>query len=440
MRGVALATLLLFAAGNASGEPTKSIFGDATYWRSRPSEAEVVQAAPKGVSLDGGRAIMACKAAPDGRLSECQVLHETPATGLGKAILSLAPKYLLKPEAVNKAAPNGWVTIRESWSESDKQPDWLRRPTAEDLKAAWPVRAWAAGIGGRADLDCLVTVSGGLFDCVALNETPAGQGFADAALVMTPQFNMRPAQRGGAAVVSDIIIPIRFKMPGGVETGGPAGRELPPPSVPLLPPVAKWAETPGRAEIAAAFPSAARAAKISGLVAMACKLTNDGRLGSCFVDRDEPKGAGFDKAAKLLVQRFRIDPADVDGGVANRQIALRIAFDTQLLDDAKPIFGKTVVLAQPTFEQVIAAQTATKTVSIAGRAVIGCTIGASGRLENCKAESEEPAGSGLGQTALALKDDFRMSTWSEEGLPIIGQRIRIPLRFEKIDEVAAAKP
>jgi hypothetical protein len=119
---------------------------------------------------------------------------------------------------------------------------------------------------------------------------------------------------------------------------------------------------------------------------------------------------------------------------------MRIAFDARLLDDGKPIFGKTVVLVQPAFEDVVAAQTANKTVSIAGRAVIGCNIGAAGRLENCKVEAEEPAGSGLGQTALALKDEFRMSTWSEEGLPVIGERIRIPLRFEKTDEAAAAQP
>jgi hypothetical protein len=37
---------------------------------------------------------------------------------------------------------------------------------------------------------------------------------------------------------------------------------------------------------------------------------------------------------------------------------------------------------------------------------------------------------GIGQAALALAPTFRLSTWTAEGLPVVGGAINIPLRYE----------
>ena len=44
----------------------------------------------------------------------------------------------------------------------EKPPDWLKRPTAQDLMAVWPAAAWERGEGGKAILTCTATVQGAL--------------------------------------------------------------------------------------------------------------------------------------------------------------------------------------------------------------------------------------------------------------------------------------
>ncbi|HEX7948265.1 MAG TPA: hypothetical protein VF495_26605, partial [Phenylobacterium sp.] len=56
--------------------------------------------------------------------------------------------------------------------------------------------------------------------------------------------------------------------------------------------------------------------------------------------------------------------------------------------------------------------------------------GATGALEACTAASEEPAGLGYADAALALAKAFRLSVWTDEGLPTIGGVVRVPLRFD----------
>src|SRR5262245_12432033 len=98
--------------------------------------------------------------------------------------------------------------------------DWLKRPTAEMLRAAWPAAAAKKGIGGKTVISCKVSVAGALFDCKVAEETPAGSGFGAAAIAMTPQLLMRPATLDGKPVVSEMNIPFNFKSFGPFDPGG----------------------------------------------------------------------------------------------------------------------------------------------------------------------------------------------------------------------------
>ncbi|HEX7948132.1 MAG TPA: energy transducer TonB [Phenylobacterium sp.] len=65
---------------------------------------------------------------------------------------------------------------------------------------------------------------------------------------------------------------------------------------------------------------------------------------------------------------------------------------------------------------------------VGGRAVLACTVSATGLLVDCQA-SDEPAREGFGAAALALSSKFRMRPMTKDGMPIDGGKARIPIRF-----------
>ncbi|MEK7427348.1 MAG: energy transducer TonB [Pseudomonadota bacterium] len=97
-----------------------------------------------------------------------------------------------------------------------QNPDWLRRPSGEDIARYYPDRALRMGVEGRATLSCTVTTSGGLEGCGVVGESPEDQDFGAAALRMSRLFKMRPMTRDGAPVSGGTVrIPIRFVLPRG---------------------------------------------------------------------------------------------------------------------------------------------------------------------------------------------------------------------------------
>lgn len=98
-------------------------------------------------------------------------------------------------------------------------PDWLARPSWEDLAQAYPMAAARAEVQGQALLACEVNTEGRLVKCAVPFENPVGYGFGAAALSIADSFRMRPMTRDGVPVGGGAIrIPIRFGLPGGYET------------------------------------------------------------------------------------------------------------------------------------------------------------------------------------------------------------------------------
>jgi TonB family protein len=93
-------------------------------------------------------------------------------------------------------------------------PDWLNKPSAEDLARFYPKAASKKGLDGRATIRCSVNAEGLLVDCAAISEDPAGEGFGDAAVAMASKFKMRPMTKDGVPVTGGIVrIPMRFVLP-----------------------------------------------------------------------------------------------------------------------------------------------------------------------------------------------------------------------------------
>ena len=95
-----------------------------------------------------------------------------------------------------------------------QNPDWLRKPSGEDVARFYPERALRMNVEGRATLSCTVNAAGSLEGCTLVSEIPDDQEFGGAALRMTRLFKMRPMTRDGVPVSGGTVkIPLRFQLP-----------------------------------------------------------------------------------------------------------------------------------------------------------------------------------------------------------------------------------
>ena len=68
-----------------------------------------------------------------------------------------------------------------------------------------------------------------------------------------------------------------------------------------------------------------------------------------------------------------------------------------------------------------------------GRAVLQCRVTASGQVTACTVAGETPSSAGFGEAALKVSRYFRMSPQTEDGRPVEGASVRVPVTFRLAD-------
>lgn len=345
----------------------------------------------------------------------------------------------------------------------DRPPEWAPRicqygqycngdnsPSTADLARAYPGPAARAGADGHVRLDCLVTVEGQIRDCRVANEQPAGLGFGQAATLLARQFSMRPAIRGGKPVAERVDIPLAFvfkrtdtqvssNLPGfgGQETLGMqkyVGN-------------ASWVMTPSYADMVAAYPGKAKADGVAARGTLYCTFTAEGTLTACTVENPQPYDPSVIAAIRTLVPRFKAPPTVRNEGgdvsIAGLGVMVPVNFSTRMLQPgAPPLVTAPVWTKVPSNADFAAAfPTRARTIeTLKSRVVLQCSVATGGTLAGCRVSSETPAGMGFGDAALALAPKFTVNPWSEEGAPLVGSSVRVPIIYESKGPDAPAAP
>jgi TonB family protein len=297
------------------------------------------------------------------------------------------------------------------------------------------------GLSGYALIQCIVSPQGALHDCQVLKETPAGAGFGQAALALTPQFLMRPETVNGKPVEATISIPITFKGP---PSGTVVPTVSPPPSGTRIPRPDNrnnglvvtgltWLQAPTYAQVVEAYPAKAREARVGGHVDLNCRLDIEGRPDWCEVLAEAPRGDGFGEAARKLIHDFRGPLTDGNGAsIRGASVQIPFVFAPEMLADGQPTIGKPQWVHLPEAVDMAAAfpaQAVAAHVSV-GHVALACDVTDGGRLTSCAVTRQEPDGMGFDKAALALAPSFQVSVWTDEGLPTVGGRIGVPIRYE----------
>jgi protein TonB len=93
------------------------------------------------------------------------------------------------------------------------KPEWVRKPTLDQVTRAYPDRAVRRGVSGEVMLSCQVTSRGTAQSCTVLTETPEDFGFGEAALKLSRYFLLRPMTRDGRTTENGVVtIPVRFNL------------------------------------------------------------------------------------------------------------------------------------------------------------------------------------------------------------------------------------
>jgi TonB family protein len=377
-----------------------------------------------------GKALLECTVGAKGFAESCKVKASSPSNVLiEQAALELAPLY----KAIDPKSPRSDLVVDVQW---DEVVDWLRRPSIGDMMAIYPSKAGAKGESGGALIRCVVQTNGLVRDCMVIREDKPGMGFGGAALVLSRTFLFKPATRHGETVEAEITIPISFKTTGPIEGNDVTSTQVMANMV--------WAKTPTVREILAEIDKKVGDKFADGQVVFQCHLyKGSGTLSQCTVANASPEMKQFTGVAQALVSKFQADPkalGDIKGDV---RINLAFAFP----DMSSPAWSQRY-LTHPEWLRTLGADfnkptfpdEATKAGLKTGTATVDCIVAPNGPLTQCQVISESVPAMGFGRTAQAIAESFVANPWGQDGLPVDGAHVRMPIQMDYDPARDAAAP
>ena len=198
---------------------------------------------------------------------------------------------------------------------------------------------------------------------------------------------------------------------------------------------ATWLDAPTAREVAAAYPAKAKAAGVGGAVDLSCQVTATGALTFCTVLGEEPKGHGFGAAARMLARDMR-----VSGVRKGDDVRVPVSFAADVLKGDGALVARTPKWsAMPSAADFQATIPKSEGGPNEVRVTLVCDVQTGGVLTGCVVDREAPAGQGFGQAVLALSSKFKVEPWSAEGLPTVGAKVRVPVRYELTPVAQAAR-
>lgn len=273
-----------------------------------------------------GRVIIECTVGLDTRLA-CNVAEETPRNwGFGPAALRLADIIRMSPAQRNgQAVAGGRVRIPMRFIPAERGenslyarmqavmppegrvdlPLWEEAPTIDQVVAAYPAAARAAGVLGRGLISCVIGDDRRLRDCRVEGERPDNQGFGAAALTLAPLFRVAAQEEAfiQAHRGQRIFLPVHF--------GG------------------HWSLTPlgtlftGRTEIPFTFHAPMREGQTAreATATVRCVMATP-HPPACTIERQEPANHPLVEQVMVMLQ----DPNFSAGFVPGDVIVLDVAF------------------------------------------------------------------------------------------------------------------
>lgn len=181
----------------------------------------------------------------------------------------------------------------------------VRRAVAVPTTTPYPAAARALNLPGRAMLSCTAAADGAVRDCQVAGEDPPDWGFGQSALNLVDAINVGPG-----AADRRVQVPVGFHLE---PDEMPPDADLKTPGFFIADDKIKWLERPQASDLILTYPPEAVKQNVEGYVALACRVTADGRLSPCAITAEKPLGIGFDKAALAVAAKFRMAPRLTDG-------------------------------------------------------------------------------------------------------------------------------
>ncbi|CAN5320037.1 hypothetical protein BH09PSE2_BH09PSE2_02850 [soil metagenome] len=159
-------------------------------WLGAPDAAQVQAAYPAAAlkAKRSGLGVIRCTVR-GGQLGDCRAIGED-VDRFSRAALKLTSLFLMDDTFIGGGSTNGAIMDIPVAFGGDRAaapslvgaPQWIRKPAADLVAAAFPPQAVDAGVT-RIDVTpiCRVVAGGGLGACALLSESPAGFGGAEAA-------------------------------------------------------------------------------------------------------------------------------------------------------------------------------------------------------------------------------------------------------------------